>query len=78
MPSKTAGNDSASAFLFSVAGMSVAENIELLKKIQESDFEGITELNLSCPNVPGKPQVAYDFPLTDQILETVFGFSKNL
>ncbi len=61
-------------FFFSVAGMSVAENIELLKKIQESDFEGITELNLSCPNVPGKPQVAYDFPLTDQILETVFGF----
>ena len=64
-------------FFFSVAGMSVAENIELLKKIQESDFEGITELNLSCPNVPGKPQVAYDFPLTDQILETVFGFFKK-
>ena len=31
-------------------------------------------MNLSCPNVPGKPQVAYDFPLTEQILEQVFSF----
>ena len=36
---------------FSIAGMSAAENIAMLKKIQESDFSGITELNLSCPNV---------------------------
>lgn len=32
--------------------MSAAENIAMLKKIQESNFSGITELNLSCPNVP--------------------------
>lgn len=61
-------------FFFSVAGMSVEENIELLRKIKASNFRGITELNLSCPNVPGKPQVAYDFPLTEQILEQVFSF----
>ncbi|MGH1805761.1 dihydroorotate oxidase [Enterococcus gallinarum] len=61
-------------FFFSVAGMSVEENIELLRKIEASIFRGITELNLSCPNVPGKPQVAYDFPLTEQILEQVFSF----
>ncbi len=54
--------------------MSVEENIELLRKIEASNFRGITELNLSCPNVPGKPQVAYDFPLTEQILEQVFSF----
>lgn len=59
---------------FSVAGMSVDENIEMLKVIQESDYKGITELNLSCPNVPGKPQVAYDFPLTEEILTKVFAF----
>ena len=61
-------------FFFSVAGMSVEENIELLRKIEASNFRGITELNLSCPNVPGKPQVAYDFPLTEQSLEQVFSF----
>ena len=59
---------------FSVAGTSVDENIALLQKIQDSDFQGVTELNLSCPNVPGKPQVAYDFPLTEKILTEVFQF----
>lgn len=59
---------------FSVAGTSVDENIALLQKIQDSDFQGVTELNLSCPNVPGKPQVAYDFPLTEKILMEVFQF----
>ncbi|QEU59498.1 hypothetical protein KDRO_C00160 [Kluyveromyces lactis] len=58
----------------SVAGMSIDENIKLLHRIQDSNFRGITELNLSCPNVPGKPQVAYDFELTDQILSSVFDF----
>ncbi|BCA85668.1 dihydroorotate dehydrogenase A (fumarate) [Enterococcus saigonensis] len=59
---------------FSVAGMSVSENIAMLKELQASDFQGITELNLSCPNVPGKPQVAYDFELTDETLAQVFTF----
>lgn len=59
---------------FSVAGTSVEENLALLVKIQHSEFTGITELNLSCPNVPGKPQVAYDFPLTEEILTKVFQF----
>ncbi|MFV0557865.1 MAG: dihydroorotate oxidase [Enterococcus sp.] len=59
---------------FSIAGMSVAENVEMLQKIQASDFTGVTELNLSCPNVPGKPQVAYDFELTEKILTEVFAF----
>ena len=59
---------------FSIAGMSVEENIEMLKIIQESEYNGIVELNLSCPNVPGKPQVAYDFPLTEETLTKVFEF----
>lgn len=66
-----------SAVFFSVAGMSVEENLNLLKKIQDSDFNGTTELNLSCPNVPGKPQVAYDFEMTQEILSKVFEFFKK-
>lgn len=58
----------------SVTGMSYEENITLLKKIQESDYEGVTEFNLSCPNVPGKPQIAYDFELTEKLLTEVFSF----
>lgn len=62
---------------FSVAGMSVEENLKLLRRIQDSEFYGVTELNLSCPNVPGKPQVAYDFELTKEILTKVFEFFKK-
>jgi dihydroorotate dehydrogenase (fumarate) len=64
---------------FSIAGMSSDENVNMLKQIQESEFQGITELNLSCPNVPGKPQMAYDFEATEAILERAFEvFQKPL
>ncbi|HGF8031008.1 dihydroorotate oxidase [Enterococcus faecium] len=64
---------------FSIAGMSVHENLEMLEKIEKSGFNGITELNLSCPNVPGKPQLAYDFEATYETLKEVFSiFSKPL
>ncbi|WP_270322503.1 dihydroorotate oxidase [Lactococcus petauri] len=62
---------------FSIAGMSPEENLEMLVRIQKSAFSGITELNLSCPNVPGKPQLAYDFQATEQLLEKVFAFFKK-
>ncbi|USI67535.1 dihydroorotate oxidase [Lactococcus petauri] len=62
---------------FSIAGMSPEENLEMLDRIQKSAFSGITELNLSCPNVPGKPQLAYDFQATEQLLEKVFAFFKK-
>lgn len=63
-----------SPVFFSVASMSMQDNIETLKRLEDSDFHGFTELNLSCPNVPGKPQVAYDFDLTEKILTEVFSF----
>ncbi|MFK4567058.1 dihydroorotate oxidase [Enterococcus sp. UD-01] len=58
----------------SVAGMNYAENLAILKKVQASEYTGMTEFNLSCPNLPGKPQIAYDFELTEQLLTEVFGF----
>lgn len=64
---------------FSIAGMSAAENLEMLTLIEKSDFQGITELNLSCPNVPGKPQLSYDFEATEDLLQQVFArFTKPL
>ena len=61
-------------FFLSLVGMSPDETHTLLKKVQNSDFKGITELNLSCPNVPGKPQIAYDFETTERILGEAFGY----
>jgi dihydroorotate dehydrogenase (fumarate) len=61
----------------SIAGMTMEDNLEMLHKINDSEFEGITELNLSCPNVPGKPQVGYDFEATERILAKTFEFFKK-
>ncbi|MCD2256106.1 dihydroorotate oxidase [Agrilactobacillus fermenti] len=63
----------------SVAGLSMAEDLEMLAQIEKTDFNGLTELNLSCPNVPGKPQVAYDFEATEKMLDEAFSiFHKPL
>ena len=58
----------------SIAGLSPQENLAMLQEIQNSDLSCPVELNLSCPNVPGKPQVAYDFELTEQLLADIFKF----
>lgn len=65
-------------FFLSLVGMSPDETHTLLKKVQNSGFKGITELNLSCPNVPGKPQIAYDFETTERILGEAFGYFDKL
>lgn len=66
-------------FILSLVGMSPDETHEILKRVQDSNFKGLIELNLSCPNVPGKPQIAYDFEMTEKLLYTVFTyFTKSL
>ena len=63
----------------SLVGMSEEETHTILKTVQESDYQGLVELNLSCPNVPGKPQIAYDFETTERILKDIFTyFTKPL
>ncbi|KRL01059.1 dihydroorotate oxidase [Liquorilactobacillus capillatus] len=59
-------------YFISCTGFNVQEDLLLLKKITDADFKGIVELNLSCPNVPGKPQTGYDFATVDMILKNVF------
>ena len=61
-------------FFLSLVGLSPGETHILLEKVQNSGFNGITELNLSCPNVAGKPQIAYDFETTERILGEAFGY----
>lgn len=61
----------------SVAGLKPADYIVIAEKIQNSDFNGLTEFNLSCPNVPGKPQIAYDFESTQDLLEQIFAVFKK-
>ena len=63
----------------SLVGMSEEETHTILKAVQDSDYQGLVELNLSCPNVPGKPQIAYDFETTEKLLKDIFAyFTKPL
>ncbi|MGT2845714.1 dihydroorotate oxidase [Streptococcus massiliensis] len=64
-------------FFLSLVGMSPEDTHTILHKVEESGFKGLTELNLSCPNVPGKPQIAYDFETTERILTEVFAYFKK-
>ncbi|MGO1336879.1 MAG: dihydroorotate oxidase [Leuconostoc fallax] len=67
-------NTTSKSIFFSIAGLTKQENIDMLHRLQDSNFNGLVELNLSCPNVPGKPQTAYDFEATQAILEEAFAF----
>ncbi len=64
-------------YFLSVTGITEDEIYEVLNKVNASDFKGLTELNLSCPNVVGKPLTAYDFELVEKILTNVFHFFKK-
>lgn len=58
-------------YFLSVAGLSLEENLEILEKVNKSTGITAIELNLSCPNIPGKPQTGYDFERSDYVLEKV-------
>lgn len=58
-------------FFVSVCGLTLTENMHILSAIQHdvvaSPLAGV-ELNLSCPNVVGKPQTGYEFDAMDEML----------
>lgn len=71
---ETQNNTTHNVPFMSVAGLSIEENIEIMKTIQASALTSPVELNLSCPNVVGKPQVGYDFNAVQRILDEVHSF----
>lgn len=71
--------ENAKPHFLSLVGLSSEETHTILKAVQASEYVGLVELNLSCPNVAGKPQIAYDFETTNQLLSEIFTyFSKPL
>ncbi len=51
----------------SVAGLTVEDNLKMLTDFANSDVD-LIELNLSCPNLTGKNQLAYDLAGVSEIL----------
>ena len=62
-------------YMVSISGKNLDDNIQMLKliaKASKSDPRiAAVELNLACPNVIGKPIIAYDFDQMDSVLAAV-------
>jgi len=56
----------------SIVGFSPDDFFTLIRAFQEDPNVDVLEINLSCPNVVGKPQIAYDFETTNELLEQIF------
>lgn len=60
-------------FFLSISGMTWAENSEMFTYLEDDQPEELAmpEFNMSCPNIVGKSQIAYDFPATEETLRKV-------
>lgn len=59
----------------SLAGLEPGDFPVLVKGFQASAFD-LLEVNLSCPNIAGKPQVAYDLESTRRVLDEIVPLSQ--
>lgn len=73
-------NEITKPYIISVAGLNIDENIEIIERIRDSlnntKIDGI-EINVSCPNIIGKGQLAYNFEELDKYLNDIFETLKN-
>ena len=59
-------------YMVSISGSTLEDNLIMLKQILDSPQTiAAIELNLACPNVIGKPIIAYDFDQMQSVLEAV-------
>jgi dihydroorotate dehydrogenase (fumarate) len=61
-------------YMVSLSGKSLDDNLEMLRRLASAPSRkqiASIELNLACPNVIGKPIIAYDFEQMDMILKAV-------
>lgn len=63
--------------VLSIAGMTPADDLQMLHILQDSSYQGVTELNLSNPNAFGRSQIAYDFKGMAILLQKSFSFYKK-
>ncbi len=62
--------------IVSLAGMQPEEFPVLVREFDKSQADMI-ELNFSCPNIKGKPQIGYDFEQSDRILQEVVSLTSK-
>ena len=61
--------------ILSLSGLKLEDNLKMLERAQSSGADMI-EVNLSCPNIAGKPQIGYDFVQAKAYLEAISRYDK--
>ncbi len=64
-------------YIISVSGLSLEDNLHIISEFNNKPYINGIELNLSCPNIIGKPQIGYDFDAVDETLRKVFDIYNN-
>jgi dihydroorotate dehydrogenase (fumarate) len=62
----------AKPYIVSISGLKLEDNLRMVRQAAATPDVAAIELNLACPNVPGKPVVAYDFDQMEDIIRQVF------
>lgn len=70
-------------YFVSLSGKTLQDNLEMIRRVAKKNESRISaiELNLACPNVIGKPIIAYDMDQMEDILQqinAVYRQHKNL
>ena len=68
--------DKKKPYIVSVAGLTLQDNIQIITDLQNTAVDSI-ELNLSCPNIVGKSQVAYDPETMELYLRKIFDIKDD-
>tara|TARA_B100000073_G_C23713321_1_gene565022 strand:- start:1021 stop:1968 length:948 start_codon:yes stop_codon:yes gene_type:complete len=55
----------------SIANLNNNDTIEIVKYIKDKDYISYPEINVSCPNIIGKEQLAYNLPYLEYFLDDV-------
>lgn len=74
---KHAALNTGKPYFVSVSGLSLEENVLMITQLSGENAISAIELNLSCPNVPGKPQTGYDFEQVRRVLDAVCPMVKR-
>lgn len=67
----------AKPLFISLSGLKLEDNIQMVTKFVEADLPCVLEVNFSCPNVPGKPQLGYDMEGMAKALRTLAPIIKK-
>jgi len=67
-------------YIISVAGLTLDDNLQIINHLYtlSTTLPDAIELNLSCPNIDGKPQVSYDLDATELYLRKIFDPNSDL